>query len=95
MDKNIKKQADAVLRDTWDRTLEQQGRYGPERLTDSERAELMGLALRGAVFWAVIAEIITIAAYISQRLLEGVMVQPAQWLTCGRHLFFLEETKTS
>ncbi|KQS89623.1 MULTISPECIES: hypothetical protein [unclassified Rhizobium] len=64
-------QADLELRETWDRSLDIQGRMGLTRLTASERSALMGIAIREALIWGGIVEVMTIGAYLLIRFTDG------------------------
>jgi hypothetical protein len=55
----------------FDESLEQSGRKGPERLTDAERGQLIGIAMRAALFWGVGAEIVTILAIVALAITDG------------------------
>ena len=82
-DRNIKKQVDAEFRQTWDKALEMGGRSGEARLTDGERTQLMGIVVRSAILWGVVAGAIGILNFIAYGLFYGDWTNWAVQLLLG------------
>lgn len=74
--RNIRKQIEQELRERWDHSLEAAGRMGEERLTESERAQLMGIALSRAILWGIVTEVAVALLFGIVLLLDGL---PDEW----------------